>query len=101
MVSRQTYLTITSPIQRFGAWRPAPVFDPATNRPKDGAQRKTEDGTPVWQADFVQAGDFGASIIAVTTVSATTPTFDRLMLSDSHAAAAHAKPGFGLGGEAK
>lgn len=102
MASRQTYLTITSPIQRFGAWRPAPVFDPATNRPKDGAQRKTEDGTPVWTADFVQAGAFGAQVITVTTASATVPSFDRLELVDSQrTSAAPAKPGFGLGGEAK
>lgn len=99
-MTRKIYLTINGVVRRFGAWRPAPVFDPATNRPKDGAQRKTEDGTPMWQADFVQAGAFGAQVITVTTASATAPVFDRLMLSDSETSSSSVKPsGFGFGGE--
>ncbi len=100
-MARGIYLTINGVVRRFGAWRPAPVFDEKTNKVKEGVQRKNESGSPIWQADFVQAGDFGAQVITVTTVSATVPTFDQLMLSDSRAAAAHAKPGFGFGGEAK
>lgn len=105
MAAKNIYLTITSPIQRFGRWRPAAVFDPATNRPKEGAQRKDEAGNPVWIADFVQEGEFGASIITVTTASATVPSFDRLELVDSRrTSAAQAKGagfGFNAGGDEK
>lgn len=102
MAAKNIWLTVNGPVQRFGAWRPAPVFDDKTNKVKAGAQREDEDGTPMWQADFVQAGEFGASIITVTTASATVPSFDRLELVDSRrTSAASAKPGFGFGGEAK
>lgn len=101
MAGKSIFLNVSEPIQRFGQWRKAAEFDEKTSRPIAGSQRRDEAGNPVWIADFVQAGAFGAQVITVTTVSATVPTFDQLMLSNSHAAAAHAKPGFGLGGEAK
>ena len=102
MARKSIFLNVSEPIQRFGQWRKAAEFDDKTNKPIAGSQRKDEAGNPVWTADFVQVGAFGAQVITVTTASATAPSFDRLELVDSRrTSAAPAKPGFGLGGEAK
>lgn len=102
MAGKSVFLNVSEPIQRFGGWRKAAEFDEKLNKPIAGSQRRDEDGNPVWIADFVQAGAFGAQVITVTTASATVPSFDRLALVDSRrTSAAPAKPGFGLGGDVK
>lgn len=81
MASKTSYITLAPDIRLASEdWEPSPIR--RDGEVQEGTQDVNKAGVPLWGADFLSKGKYGAQIVHVTVPSRTKPTATRIGLLD-------------------